>query len=70
MNDNICIGMINDYDETRLTTFSELKKYAEAYSYYSIEQYLDWRFNANLSRFVFDPFTGKKIDWVELRKSI
>lgn len=67
----IIIGLLNDYDEPRLITFDGLKEYIKNRSpIFCLKQYFDWRYNTNLTKFVYDPFTGEKINWDELKKSI
>lgn len=68
MDEFIIIGIWNDYDDTRLITLSELID-LENDSYFTLAQYLDKRYSTNLTRFNFDPFTGEKIDWAEIRKT-
>lgn len=60
MDEDTLIGVINDYDDTRLVSLYDFK-YMDSFSgHFSREQYFDWRFHTNLTRFVYDPFTGKK----------
>lgn len=37
---------------------------------YTARQYCDFRFTTNLHRFVYDPYTGEKIDWKEVKRLI
>ena len=37
---------------------------------YTAKQYCDWRYSTNLQRFAYDPFTGEKIDWKEVRRML
>lgn len=63
------IGVFNDYDDTRLISVGDLIEYTqECNSHFSLKQYFDRRCSTNLSRFNFDPFTGKKINWSELKR--
>jgi hypothetical protein len=65
------IGIWYDYDYSRLVTFEKLKECNKAfYCVYSMEQQLDWRFNTNLTRFVYCPYCGKKIDWEGMKNSL
>ena len=71
MNKETIIGLLKDYDNPRLVSFDELKEYIRNWSpIFSLKQYFDWRYNTNLVRFVYDPYTGEKINWDELKKSI
>lgn len=65
------IGLLKDGDDPRLVTFDDLKEYIKTWSpIFSLKQYFDWRYNTNLTKFIYDPFTGEKINWDELKKSI
>jgi hypothetical protein len=35
---------------------------------FNIDQYCDRRYTTNIQRFNYDPFTGEKISWKEVRK--
>lgn len=35
---------------------------------YDARKYCDFRYETNLSRFNYDPYTGKKIDWKEVKR--
>ena len=65
-NHECIIGLFNDYDRTALVTFNELKS-LEEYSSFNMKQYCDWRYSTNITRFVYCPFCGKKIDWKNLK---
>ena len=52
-----------------LVTIGDLKEYlAKGNTVYKANQYCDWRYSTSLTRFVFDPYTGEKINWKEVRK--
>lgn len=62
---NTVIGIWNDYDDTReinVEELGEMIKYGTDVVYNS-SQFCDRRYNTNLRRFNFDPYTGNKIDW-------
>lgn len=76
------IGVLYDYDNTRVITFDELKEEVEAgitkYEYAKqymaepplpklLSEYLDRRKSTGLERFAYCPYCGKKIDWKGLR---
>lgn len=84
--EHVCIiGMLNDYDNTRLITMSDLlkhvddnlayKKTCEKYGMdnnikvYLLDNYLDKRQNTDLLRFNYCPECGKQIDWKELKET-
>ena len=63
------IGIWSDYHYSPMVTLNELFDRISLLSgVYSMKQYLDWRYNTNLVRFVYCPYCGKKIDWKELKK--
>jgi len=65
------IGLLKDGDDPRLVRFDDLKEYIKTWSpIFSLKQYFDWRYNTNLTKFIYDPFMGEKINWDELKKSI
>jgi hypothetical protein len=67
------IGYMFDYDDSQLIDFEFLKEYCNRTSfrpYWTIEQYLDKRYNTNLNHFNYCPNCGMKIDWKELKKSV
>ena len=64
------IAIWHDYHYSRLVTFEELKECNKTFKcVYSMEQHLDWRYNTNITRFVYCPHCGKKIDWKELKQN-
>ena len=67
-NTEITIGIINyACDITRLCTIGDLhEEVLKRKSVFTPKQYCDWRYRTNLTRFIYDPFTGKKIDWKEI----
>lgn len=63
------IGIWCDYHYSPMVTLEELKDRSSILrTVYSLSDYLDWRYNTNLTRFVYCPFCGKKIDWKELKQ--
>lgn len=69
MDDYTILGIISDYEDTRLISVGELLEYVKSgKTCYSLKQYLDRRCSTDLQRFNFDPFNGDKIDWSKLRK--
>ena len=80
---NCYIGIINDYDDTALTTLSNLKEHIERnndfaeywnklhiskHKTYSLLDYCDKRKSTDLTSFKYCPMCGKKIDWKAIRK--
>ena len=61
------IGIWNDYGASFLATWEDVKKYYKG-GVYSLVDYADGRRETNLDRFVYDPYTGEKIDWKALRE--
>ena len=72
MREDAIIGMITDYDYTDIVTIRELYEYLVINTdcVYTIKQYCDMRYSTNLERFHYDPYTGLKIDWKEVRKML
>ena len=68
------IGIIYDWDDTDLVSLKDVDK--EEYDLsYPREQLLDKDcdevdYCQGFTRFNYDPFTGEKINWDELKKSI
>ena len=76
------IGVLYDYDDTRIVNLEDLKKniqeqkeYAEwkAKTYgvnekhYTLDDYCDKRKSTDLTRFNYCPLCGKKIDWKAIK---
>ena len=55
------------YDHTYLCTIKDLKEELNHGCYYDSKKYCDFRHSTNLLRFNFDPYTGEKIDWKEVK---
>lgn len=72
MEENDTIGIINAYGNRDMICsigfLSDHIKYGG--TMFTAEQYCDWRCHTNLHRFNFEPYTGKRIDWTEVRKMI
>lgn len=69
MNQDTIIGIYNDYERSYLITIFDLAAdIKRGWTHYTPKQYCDWRYNTNLERFVYNPYTGEKIDWKEVRK--
>ena len=80
------IGMLNNYDNTRLVTIFDLLEHIDdrlAYrrdcekfnmpnniKVYLLNDYFDKRRSTDLSHFNYCPECGKQIDWKELKKLI
>ena len=74
-----CIGVVNDYGNTRLVTLEELKTHIKHQEWlrkpyanwntYQIVDYCDKRKNTDLTRFNYCPLCGKKIDWKAIKNS-
>ena len=64
------IGIITSYSVEFLCTVGELSEIFAGQSRYTAAQYCDFRYSTNLQRFRYDPFTGKKIDWKEVKRLI
>lgn len=76
------IGLLYDYEDTRMITFLKLselarekeelcKKHKYVYTVtriYSMKDYCDGRKSTDLERFHYCPMCGKKIDWNELKR--
>ena len=71
MRHDIIIGMLSDYDHTDIVNIDDLyKAIQDEYCIYTIDQYCDFRYSTNLTRFTYDPFDGSKIDWKEVKKEL
>ena len=71
MEENDTIGILNGYEYDELCSVESLRDHVKhGCTVYTAAKYCDWRFNTDLRRFNFDPYTGKKIDWKEVRKMI
>ena len=71
MEENDTIGILNGYEYDELCSVGSLRDHIKhGGTVYTAAQYCDWRFNTDLRRFRFDPYTGKRIDWKEVRKMI
>ena len=69
MNQDTTIGVYNDYERSYIITIVELAaEIKRSWTTYTTKQYCDWRYSTNLERFVYNPYTGEKIDWKEVRK--
>lgn len=72
-----CIGIINDYDNTRMATVEDLKEHIQInkeirkpyhnWKTYELLDYYDKRKRTDLTRFNYCPLCGKKIDWKALK---
>lgn len=74
------IGMYNNYEDTDLITYSELKEksardeqFAKKHEWFRqdvtpLENFFDKRTNTELTRFDYCPVCGEKIDWNELKR--
>lgn len=72
MEENDTIGIINAYGNRDMICSIDFLRDHIKYggTVFTAKQYCDWRCNTNLHRFNFDPYTGKRIDWTEVRKMI
>lgn len=73
------IGMVYDYDDTRLVTLCELEKHIAhgkplynsfwlSGKPYELSDYADKRKTTDLSRFNFCPKCGEPIDWKAIKE--
>lgn len=60
---DIIIGVLNDTGQP--ISAEELKLELQSTAF-TAKQYCDFRYSTNLTRFFFDPYTGKRIDWKEI----
>lgn len=72
------IGLFYDCNETYIITINELIKEIEhsnktTNDYFKLpwgwKQFCDFRYNTCLQRFIYDPYTGEKIDWKHLKNN-
>ena len=73
------IGIYHGYDSSDLITFNEI--YEKEFLHYwnqefgdlpedakeNWKKYFDFRYSTALSRFIYCPYCGKKINWKELK---
>ena len=66
------IGILSvTYEYTCICTVNDLYDFVrEDFCVYKARQFCDFRFSTNLQRFVYDPYTGEKIDWKEVKRLI
>ena len=65
-----CIGVLNDYEDTKIVTLSELKEHIEynsVFKFWIFQDHCDKRKSTDLTRFNYCPLCGKKIDWKEIK---
>ena len=63
------IGVWNDYEDTEVFTIEDLgQTIRHGWTDYEIDDFCDRRKSTNLTRFNYDPYTGEKIDWKEVKK--
>jgi len=67
MNKDCYIGFWQDYDNTEIITYNDLKTLSID-SAYSMYDFCDKRKSTCLKRFNFCPMCGKEIKWNELLK--
>jgi hypothetical protein len=61
----LCIS----YETVNICTVKDLKDdIARGGCCYRPQQYCDFRYATNLQRFIYDPYTGTKIDWKEVKR--
>lgn len=73
------IGMLNEWDEGRLVTLSDLKAHivdsvrlmsvGAIQKAWSLTDYTDRRKSTDLTQFEYCPYCGQKIDWTAIRKT-
>ena len=78
MSGETTIGLFRDFNDTYTITVNGLIKEIEfsnktTNDYFKLpwgwKQFCDFRYNTCLQRFIYDPFTGEKIDWKELKNN-
>jgi len=63
------VGVLNiSYEYYEIVTVKDLKDELGKDCYYTPKEYCDFRYGTNLRRFVYDPYTGEKIIWKEVKK--
>ena len=55
------------YEWSELITKKELESLINKDSLYQLNDYYDRRKSTNLTRFNYDPYTGEKINWKQLK---
>lgn len=61
------------YEDTHLITIGGLCDELHAtfcFCAYTAKQFCDWRYSTCLQRFVYDPYTGEKLDWKKIREML
>ena len=67
IDEGMIIGMLHTEEGAYLISYKQLKDRGEQ-GFYTLKEYLDSRCGTDLTHFNYDPYTGKKIDWTELRR--
>lgn len=62
------IGIFCDYEFAYPVTVLNLRNEMELGTKWTATQYCDRRYSTNLERFNYDPWTGEKIDWKEVKR--
>ena len=66
------IGIVYDYEDTRLVTLNQLKArinfYRENGVGFTLSDYCDKRKSTDMTQFNYCPFCGKEIDWKAIKK--
>ena len=60
------IGFLCNEEQKICTVADLLDEVENGYSQYTVNQYCDAAFPTDLERFVYDPYTGDKINWEEI----
>lgn len=72
VNENLIIGLEwgSSYQEREFVTLKDLKARLPLLSMqgWNIRRICDWRYGTFFQRFVYDPFTGEKIPWKQIRR--
>jgi len=70
MTEQTTIGILTTFSFDCLCNIGRLVECFARQSWYTAEQYCDFRCSTNLQRFKFDPFTGEEIDWKKVKQMI
>lgn len=68
------IGIYNyTFEDTSPITIGELRNELHAnpcFLKWDSRELCDWRYSTCLTRFRYDPYTGEKLDWKEIKKML
>lgn len=69
MNYDTFVGKLDTFDSSRIVTVGDLKNEIQSGGCkFGPKEYCDFRYGTNLERFLFDPYSGEKINWKTVKE--